>query len=177
MRKNARGFTLVELVIVIAILGIIAMIVMPNVPSIIQRQRVKTDIITAQEIGSAVRMWYTDQKYNFSAEVEEGKKSIEDFEENIPDEDQITPIKYSELSGIETYISGTKSPTSLYPDGEKPTNPYYGVYFTTTGYVARIIVTIQDDNSTTLKFGEDEGEITANEVSYDGTRSGIAYVE
>lgn len=172
--KNNRGFTLVELIIVIAILGIIAMIAMPNVPKIIQRQRVKADIVTAQQIGSAVRMWYTDEKYNsVQREPEEGKKSLEDFEDTIPSGDQVTPIKYSELLGIDRHIASDKVPTSL----ENGNEPYFGVYFNSTGYVAKVIVTVQDENNTTLTFGDGEGEIKPDKFSYDGTTAGIAYVE
>lgn len=176
MPQNNKGFTLVELILVIAILAIVAMLVMPNVPQILQRQRVKADIITAQQIGSSVRMWYIENKYDNLAEIEAGKKSVTDFEANLPEDDEIVPIKYFELSGMDKVIP-MSSPTSLSPNGRKAENPYYGVYLNTTGYIAKIVVTIQDENSATLRFGTGEGEIPADKVMYDGTAAGIAYIE
>ena len=58
--KSKKGFTLVELIIVIAILGIIALIAVPNLTGIQQRSQVNADIRTAEQIGKAVRIWLTD---------------------------------------------------------------------------------------------------------------------
>ena len=57
---NKKGFTLIELIIVIAILGIIALIAIPNLAGIRQRSQVSADKRTAEQIGKAVRIWATD---------------------------------------------------------------------------------------------------------------------
>jgi len=58
--SNKKGFTLIELIIVIAILGIIALIAIPNLAGIRQRSQVSADKRTAEQIGKAVRIWLTD---------------------------------------------------------------------------------------------------------------------
>ena len=62
--KSKKGFTLVELIIVIAILGIIALIAVPSLTGIQQRSQVNADIRTAEQIGKAVRIWLTDTGEN-----------------------------------------------------------------------------------------------------------------
>jgi len=58
--RSKKGFTLIELIIVIAILGIIALIAIPNLAGIRQRSQVSADKRTAEQIGKAVRIWATD---------------------------------------------------------------------------------------------------------------------
>ena len=61
MTNKNKGFTLVELIIVIAILAIIMLIAIPNFSGIRQRMQVRADKASAAQIGKAVRIWYTDK--------------------------------------------------------------------------------------------------------------------
>ena len=58
--SSKKGFTLIELIIVIAILGIIALIAIPNLAGIRQRSQINADIRTGEQIGKSVRIWQTD---------------------------------------------------------------------------------------------------------------------
>jgi len=77
MKKSSnKGFTLVELIIVIAILAIIMLIAIPNFSGIQQRMQVRADKSTAAQIGKAVRVWFTD--YTTDKGMISAKKSTDD---------------------------------------------------------------------------------------------------
>ncbi len=54
--RNKKGFTLIELIVVMAILGIIAAIAIPNFTGLQQQSRIKADYATASQIVKAARL-------------------------------------------------------------------------------------------------------------------------
>lgn len=56
IRKNNKGFTLVELIVVIAILGILGGIAVPRFSKIQDQSRIKADAATAAQLISSARM-------------------------------------------------------------------------------------------------------------------------
>lgn len=60
--RSKKGFSLVELIIVIAIMGIIAVIAIPNLTGIQQRSQVNADIRTAETIARAVATCVAEER-------------------------------------------------------------------------------------------------------------------
>ncbi len=60
-RRN-RGFTLLELIIVVAIMAILAIILVPSFLKHLERSRVASDIENAQRMGRAMESWIADAR-------------------------------------------------------------------------------------------------------------------
>ena len=186
--KSKKGFTLIELIIVIAILGIIALIAVPNLAGIRQRSQVSADIRTAEQIGKSIRIWATD------ADAE----SISPRE--IPTKETTPPILYYaysdintgegfvEFAGVDYYVGVNYVANSL---GTSTGTPTYFVSSIGEGINQKIIVGIADlaadnktpvENSLSLTYmdGAIEKDITKAWIEankYNGSAPGWAYVE
>ena len=191
MKKSNKGFTLVELIIVIAILAIIMLIAIPNFSGIQQRMQVRADKATAAQIGKAVRVWFTDyttDKNLVEAAGDDAKvpSSLETPSTTVAG--SVTTINYSDLAGIESYITKDYKASSLkdadskaYTDADGKTGGYYTVFLTknATDAGAKIAVAITSKDAATNISGVTTTAVTVN---YDGKLSstsngGVAYVE
>lgn len=61
LNKDERGFTLVELIVVIAILGILAAIAVPNLTNAFNKSKAGADKANAAVLGQAAQRYYIDQ--------------------------------------------------------------------------------------------------------------------
>ena len=60
-KLNRKGFTLVELVVVIAIIGILSMIIVPSVISYVRKARVAAAIADTRTIKASIESSLTDE--------------------------------------------------------------------------------------------------------------------
>ncbi|HAA64640.1 MAG TPA: prepilin-type cleavage/methylation domain-containing protein [Thermoanaerobacter sp.] len=76
LNKDERGFTLIELIVVIAILGVLAAIAVPRVTTSLANARVKADEANVKILQNAIERYYVehDQTYPQSLQtlVDEG---------------------------------------------------------------------------------------------------------
>jgi prepilin-type N-terminal cleavage/methylation domain-containing protein len=193
MKKSSnKGFTLVELIIVIAILAIIMLIAIPNFSGIQQRMQVRADKATAAQIGKAVRVWFTD--YTTDPTMPTEKTKGETPVDKVKPAGLGTPsgsagtvssmCEYSDLSYIKNYISEGQTAKSLLDGDGKNITGHYCVFLTadSTDATAKIAVAICPAGNTTTNIAgvAADKKVTA---AYDGNTAGttngagVAYVE
>lgn len=104
--ENQKGFSLVELIIVIAILGIIAAVAIPNVIGVVDDARKNTDIANAKAIANAVAMVKAKNENlainELTSEALDGTENSSDLEKNI----------IAELGGV---VTKPKFKSTTYP--------------------------------------------------------------
>ena len=171
MKRTNKGFTLVELIIVIAILAIIMLIAIPNFSGIQQRMQVRADKATDAQIGKAVRIWYTEYQSDpaMKADVGDavGSGTAAANQGKLPGAGvQMIPIDY--VKSLGNYVDTSLKPTSLLDTNKvKETNQYYLVGLTGAGTSEKVVVAINnsasDDKLKTL------ATMTQANIKYDGT--------
>lgn len=197
MKKLNKGFTLVELIIVIAILAIIMLIAIPNFSGIQQRMQVRADKATAAQIGKAVRVWFTDYTTDATLAAATADGTVLPNDLKAPTAAKTVALNnYDSLTGIGSYIttgyraSSLKTSTgAVYTDTtDNSTGGYYGVFMTVspTDSSAKIAIAIASSNAAGNIEGitapASTGDPYVVKVAYDGSMSdttggGVAYVE
>ena len=79
--KNKRGFTLIEVIMVIAVIGMIMLLIVPNVMTIINKNDVKSCENIKNSIIKSAELYVTDHKYelNFSCNEEPLDLKVKDL--------------------------------------------------------------------------------------------------
>lgn len=175
-RQN-KGFTLVELIIVIAILAIIMLIAIPNFSGIQQRMQVRADKSSAAQICKAVRIWYTD---NYATKNQSAIPELM----NDAEPPEIMVVPYTKLNGIGEHIASDLVAESLLEDGAKYDGG--GTYYITllySGISTKFLIGIDKDAITedgyeiapTLDRPTDE--VTESDIKYDGSKPDWVFLE
>jgi len=150
MRKNNKGFTLVELIIVIAILAIIMLIAIPNFSGIQQRMQVRADKATAAQIGKAVRIWYTEYQSDPAFKATVGTAVGTNAADGFLPGPGANMIQIAWVKDLDGYVDSTLEPTSLRTStGTSEESQKYLVGLTGAGTSEKIIVGIATTDGTT----------------------------
>lgn len=66
-QKNNKGFSLVELIVVIAIMAVLVGVLAPQLIKYVEKSREATDIQTCDNIATALKTYYADEEVEASA--------------------------------------------------------------------------------------------------------------
>lgn len=117
--KSSKGFTLIELIIVIAVIGIITSIAVPNYMSYKNDAKVKADEITAQNIAIAVKVELSKGLTLENISNNGYKKIADGYFNGVMPKSQITGESFiiSIVNNSNIAVSTTKY--RLYPEFQK----------------------------------------------------------
>lgn len=125
MKKDNKGFSLVELIIVIAIMAVLVGLLAPQYLKYVENSKVSTDISNAQEVATAINVAFADDNGSFKSGMHPTV---------LPDGKSLPALKATgagsmtvniDDNGVSSIMDGT---TELWPDPKKATTGYYTVH-------------------------------------------------
>lgn len=163
--KN-RGFSLIELIFVIALLAIIMSIVITAYPGLTYRMQVRADKSSAMYITRALRVWYTD-----SVSDPTRKETFTGF---INNNLYNKTVLLSELKakGLDGFVDTSYKPKSLMDNSNNLVNDQsFYVGMIEVGGELKFVITVESEENRISEINSDSS------VGYDGSSIGIIYIE
>ena len=105
-----RGFTLVELLAVLILLGVVSLIAIPSIGKILNRSREKARESTKNELIKAAKNYYADNIKELPEDGSHKCLSVSEIEENgyISNDDIVDPTTEEKLTGyVKIYFDNT----------------------------------------------------------------------
>ncbi len=171
-RTNKKGFTIVELVIVIAVIAILAAVLIPNISRLVRKAQVSSDLSLVRNLNMALEtesatMDYPTAYSAFQA-VKENGYDIAKIEAKASN----NQILYDEVNKCFAYMNGSKLeyyPNSTKSDKTTPDHQLWAVY-TDQAKAEKSENSVYWNGATafngTVKAGFDAGDTTGNDVTY-----------
>ena len=114
--KNNKGFSLVELIIVIAIMAVLIGVLAPQFIKYVERSRESTDLQNLEEMKTTVETYVADH----------GEETLDDIEVTLKNGDHITCSLGSKLAEYGIADTGIKVKSSKWKSDYKLTYPTSG---------------------------------------------------
>lgn len=126
MKKDNKGFSLVELIIVIAIMAVLVGLLAPQYLKYVENSKVSTDISNAQEVATAINVAFADDNGSYKSGA---NPTV------LPDGKPLPALKATgaganmvvtiDDNGVKLITDGTNE---LWPDPKKSGTGYYTVH-------------------------------------------------
>ena len=171
-RTNKKGFTIVELVIVIAVIAILAAVLIPNISRLVRKAQVSSDLSLVRNLNMALEtesatMDYPTAYSAFQA-VKENGYDIAKIEAKASN----NQILYDEVNKCFAYMNGSK--LEYYPNSTKSdkTTPAYQLWavYTDQAKAEASNYSVYWNGATAfdgeIGVGFDAGDTTGNDVTY-----------
>lgn len=120
-KQNNKGFSLVELIVVIAIMVVLVAVLAPVFTKYVESSRRATDVQNANSIASAVKTQYVDTGDKFSGEVKsdnlpDGITEVQTAKGNAVEKGASFVVAWDGENVVVTVSNGTKSSQNLTTD-------------------------------------------------------------
>lgn len=115
--RNKKGFTLIELIVVLAVLGIIALIAIPRFLTVQAEAKVDADYGTAAGIAKAAELYFVQNATAPSIEALIGSSYLDAWDQDWQSDDFTDSTVNISINASTGEVTVTDGSTTLYPDG------------------------------------------------------------